>query len=50
MRTLAPWRRAVGVLLLLPPAGCLAASVPFAATCDYDCGDMGGRGLLVGSS
>jgi MFS family permease len=33
--------------LLLPLAGALAGSVVFTASCDYDCGDMGGRGLFV---
>jgi hypothetical protein len=41
------WPRPVGVLLLLPLIGALAGSVVFTAGCDYDCGDMGGRGLLV---
>jgi hypothetical protein len=39
--------RLLGVLLLLPLAGTLAGSVVFTATCEYDCGDMGGRGLFI---
>jgi hypothetical protein len=38
---------ALGLLLVLPLVGALTASVQFTATCDYDCGDMGGRGLFV---
>jgi heme/copper-type cytochrome/quinol oxidase subunit 3 len=29
------------------PMGALAASFVFTASCDYDCGDQGGRGLFV---
>jgi hypothetical protein len=38
---------ALGVLLLLPLAGALAGSIAFTASCDHDCGDMGGRGLFI---
>jgi hypothetical protein len=39
--------RPLGLLLVLPLAGTIASSLAFSATCDYDCGDMGGRGLFV---
>jgi hypothetical protein len=38
---------ALGVLLLLPLAAAIVESVGFMADCDYDCGDMGGRGLFL---
>jgi hypothetical protein len=47
MRT---YRRAVaslGILLLLPLVGAVVWSFSFTATCEYDCGDMGGRGLFL---
>jgi hypothetical protein len=40
-------RAAIGAGLLVPLAATLAGSVGFAASCEYDCGDQGGRGLLV---
>jgi hypothetical protein len=47
MRT---YRRAVaslGILLLLPLVGAVVWSFSFTASCEYDCGDMGGRGLFL---
>ena len=44
------YRRAaagVGILLVLPLVVAVAWSFGFTATCDYDCGDMGGRGLFL---
>jgi hypothetical protein len=38
---------ALGILLVLPLVVAVAWSFGFTATCDYDCGDMGGRGLFL---
>jgi hypothetical protein len=37
----------LGILLVLPLLGAVAWSFAFAATCEYDCGDSGGRGLFL---
>jgi hypothetical protein len=39
--------RALGVLLLLPLAATLVGSVIWSTSCDYDCGDQGGKGLFI---
>jgi hypothetical protein len=44
------YRRAaatLGILLVLPLVVAVAWSFGFTATCEYDCGDMGGRGLFL---
>jgi hypothetical protein len=38
---------ALGILLVLPLVVAVAWSFGFTATCEYDCGDMGGRGLFL---
>jgi hypothetical protein len=38
---------ALGILLVLPLLVAVAWSFGFTATCEYDCGDMGGRGLFL---
>jgi hypothetical protein len=38
---------ALGILLVAPLVGAVAWSVGFTATCEYDCGDQGGRGLFL---
>jgi hypothetical protein len=38
---------ALGILLLLPLVVAVVWSFGFTATCEYDCGDMGGRGLFL---
>jgi hypothetical protein len=38
---------ALGILLVLPLVVAVAWSFGFMATCEYDCGDMGGRGLFL---
>jgi hypothetical protein len=38
---------ALGVLLVLPLVVAVAWSFSFTASCEYDCGDMGGRGLFL---
>jgi hypothetical protein len=40
-------RRRLGFALMLPLALVLTESVRFGMTCDYDCGDSGGRGLFM---
>jgi hypothetical protein len=38
---------ALGILLVLPLVVAVAWSFGFTASCEYDCGDMGGRGLFL---
>jgi hypothetical protein len=38
---------ALGILLVLPLVVAVAWSFAFTATCEYDCGDMSGRGLFL---
>jgi hypothetical protein len=37
----------LGVLLVLPLVVAVAWSFAFTASCEYDCGDQGGRGLFL---
>jgi hypothetical protein len=39
--------RWLGAVLMLPLAVVFAESIRFGVTCDYDCGDAGGRGLFL---
>jgi hypothetical protein len=44
------YRRGVaglGILLVLPLVAVVVSAVGFMSTCDYDCGDAGGRGLFL---
>jgi hypothetical protein len=47
MRTYRRAAASLGILLLLPLVGAVVWSFSFAASCEYDCGDMGGRGLFL---
>jgi hypothetical protein len=47
MRTYRRAAASLGILLLLPLVGAVVWSFSFTATCEYDCGDMGGRGLFL---
>jgi hypothetical protein len=38
---------ALGILLVLPLAAAIVAVVELSFSCDYDCGDSGGRGLFL---
>ncbi len=38
---------ALGILLVLPLVAAVAWSFGFTTTCEYDCGDQGGRGLFL---
>jgi hypothetical protein len=38
---------AFGILLVLPLVAAVAWSFGFTTTCEYDCGDQGGRGLFL---
>jgi len=41
------WLVPIGLLLVLPLAATIVAGVRMSFTCDYDCGDSGGRGLFL---
>jgi hypothetical protein len=47
MRTYRRAAASLGILLLLPLVGAVVWSFSFTASCEYDCGDMGGRGLFL---
>jgi hypothetical protein len=47
MRTYRRAAASLGILLLLPLVVAVVWSFSFTASCDYDCGDMGGRGLFL---
>jgi hypothetical protein len=47
MRTYRRAAASLGILLLLPLVGAVVWSFRFTASCEYDCGDMGGRGLFL---
>jgi hypothetical protein len=47
MRTYRRAAASLGILLLLPLVGPVVWSFSFTASCEYDCGDMGGRGLFL---
>jgi hypothetical protein len=47
MRTYRRAAASLGILVLLPLVGAVVWSFSFTASCEYDCGDMGGRGLFL---